>query len=81
MKAGNGAAVAVGSAQTCAGLSALLVGGALPAGVSFVAPVAPATGNLAGCTVSGAVDTSCKVVHSSGTTTAGFTVPIICTSN
>lgn len=68
------APVAVTSATTCTGLTALLEGG-LPANMSWVT----GTATLAGCTAAGKVDSSaCLLKHSKGTA-AGVPVTVICT--
>lgn len=68
---------AVTATTTCANLATnLLSGGALPTGVSFVA----GTNTLTGCTAQGASDsTRCMVKHSSGATSGGFPVVVMCT--
>lgn len=74
--AAGGAGTAVVAATKCSELLPLMTGGALSsdASITFVTP----TDTLAGCTAAGAVDTTCKVKHSSGTP-AGFAASVICT--
>ena len=61
---------------TCADLTPMLTGGALPTDVTFVAPTAVIT-----CSPSagGGSVNACNVKHASGATSAGFPVTIICT--
>lgn len=73
---GGTSGTAIVAASTCATLTGLMTGNVLSSDnkVTFVT----STDTLAGCTGAGAVDTTCKVKHSSGTA-AGFTVTTICT--
>lgn len=61
-----------GGTTTCAGLTPLMQGGALPTDITYVNPAATLT-----CT--NGVSTSCSVKHAKGTTT-GVAVTAICTS-
>ena len=73
----NATAIKSGTA-TCASLTPLLVGGALPTDVAYVNSAATITcTNPAGA---GGTSTSCMVKHSKGTTAAGFPVTAVCTS-
>jgi MSHA pilin protein MshA len=72
----SGFTAIVSGTATCASLTPLLVGGALPANVSFVAG-ATITCAPAG---SGGSSSACMVKHASGATAAGFAVTAICTS-
>jgi len=72
----RGTAITSGT-STCAALTPLMTGGALPAEVAFVDPTATITcTNPAG---SGGTSTGCMVAHARGATAAGFPVTVICT--
>ncbi len=77
--AGNPTAVAITSGTTtCAALTPLLTGGAMPANVAFVNAAATITCvNPAG---RGGSVAACNVAHAQGATAAGFPVTVICTN-
>jgi len=72
----TGLTVIQSGAATCNTAVGTLSGG-LPSGVTFVA-----AGNTVTCSpaAGGQDTTNCRVVHSQGTTTAGFPVTITCTN-
>jgi MSHA pilin protein MshA len=76
----SGAATAITSGTTtCAGLTDLLTGQALPSNVSYVnSGQAITCANPAGA--GGVSTTNCYVKHASGNTSAGFAVSAICTN-
>lgn len=74
LASGGTGGTAIGSATAC---SAVLT--AFPPTGVTVSMVTPAD-TLAGCTAAGAVDTTCKVKHASGTA-AGFAVSVVCTGS
>ena len=77
LSATRGAPIVSGTTQ-CNAMTALLTGGALPAGVDYVAPTAVITcANPAG---PGGVSTGCAVFHNQGATPAGFAVTATCTA-
>jgi MSHA pilin protein MshA len=63
--------------SNCNTLAGLLVGGTLPANVSFVANNTLSCGAIP---AGGTDSSSCMVKHSSGSTSAGFAITAICTN-
>lgn len=76
LAAGN-TGTAVTTTTTCANLlTNFIAGGAMPdTNLSWVS----GTATLAGCGASGNLDTTCKVKHANGATSAGFAVKTACT--
>jgi MSHA pilin protein MshA len=63
---------------TCASLTPLLSGGALPTNVTYVVPTTTIT--CTNPTGAGGSSSACMVKHSQGTTAAGFPVVATCTN-
>lgn len=76
----SAAATAIQSGTaTCATLTGLLAGGALPSNVTFVNSSAVITcANPAGA--GGTNNTACMVKHAQGNTSAGFGATVVCTN-
>ncbi|HEY6898303.1 MAG TPA: type II secretion system protein [Rhodocyclaceae bacterium] len=75
-KASGVATLSVTSTTTCVALNALMQGGALPTGVTWVSDTA-----ATGCSGSGGTGTACKLQHTKGTSggTPNTAVTSICT--